>query len=63
LLIYSLGRGVESYDQPAINKITQRVQQHGYRFSELVQGIVDSVPFQMRQRESTSPANLDAKAE
>jgi hypothetical protein len=52
LLTYALGRGLEVYDEPAINRITQRVEQHGCRFSELVAAIVDSVPFQMRQRES-----------
>jgi len=63
LLTYSLGRGVETSDDPAINKITQRVEKHGYRFSELVDGIVDSVPFQMRQRETAKPAAPTMNAE
>ena len=49
LLTYALGRGLESYDRAAISTITGRVQQDGYRFSALVQAIVDSVPFQMRR--------------
>ncbi len=49
LLTYALGRGLESYDRAAIATITNRVQQSDYRFSALVQAIVDSVPFQMRR--------------
>jgi hypothetical protein len=62
LLTYALGRGLEYYDRPAIEKIAQRVEQNGGRFSELVAAIVDSVPFQMRCRESTETASLDAKS-
>jgi PAS domain-containing protein len=63
LLTYSLGRGVETSDDPAVKKITQRVETHGYRFSELIAGIVDSVPFQMRQRELTTSAAPGMQAE
>jgi hypothetical protein len=48
LLTYALGRGLESYDRAAIATIVNRVEQSDYRFSALVQAIVDSVPFQMR---------------
>jgi hypothetical protein len=48
LLIYALGRGLERYDRPALAKIADRLPRAGYRFSELVLGIVDSMPFQMR---------------
>jgi hypothetical protein len=51
MLTYALGRGVESYDKPAVEKIAQRVESNGDRFSALIDGIVDSAPFQMRQRE------------
>ncbi|MGA3241187.1 MAG: DUF1585 domain-containing protein, partial [Bryobacteraceae bacterium] len=49
LLTYALGRGLESYDRPAVDAIVSRVQQSNYRFSALVQAIVDSVPFEMRR--------------
>jgi hypothetical protein len=52
LLTYALGRGLESYDRPAVAKIEDRVEKNGYRFTELVGGIVDSAPFQMRHRQS-----------
>jgi hypothetical protein len=63
LLTYALGRGVDSHDQAAIDKIVQRLQQHDYRFSELVGGIVDSAPFQMRRRERAATPAPSVKAE
>ena len=48
LLTYALGRGVEYYDQPAIRKITREAASNNYRWSSLILGIVNSVPFQMR---------------
>ncbi len=49
LLTYALGRGLESYDRAAVATIADTVQNEGYRFSALVQAIVDSVPFQLRR--------------
>ncbi len=51
LLTFGLGRGVESYDAPAIRRIVRDAQKDDYRFSKLIVGIVTSTPFQMR----TSP--------
>jgi hypothetical protein len=50
LLTYALGRGLESYDRAAVAAIVTRVQQNDYRFSSLVQAIIDSVPFEMRRK-------------
>ncbi len=47
LLAYAVGRGVEHYDQPAIRKIARDAAQHEYRWSSVVLGIVNSVPFSM----------------
>ena len=49
LLTYALGRGVESYDQPAVREIRRRAEAREYRFSALVSAIVDSVPFRFRR--------------
>jgi hypothetical protein len=49
LLTYALGRGVEYYDAPAVRKITRGAAADDYRWSSLVMGIVESVPFQMRR--------------
>jgi hypothetical protein len=49
LLTYGLGRGLERYDRPAVQSICRRLQAKNYRFSALVLGIVESLPFQMRR--------------
>jgi hypothetical protein len=49
LLTYALGRGLEYYDAPAIRQIVRDAEMENYRFSELIMGIVKSVPFQMRR--------------
>jgi hypothetical protein len=49
LLTYSLGRGATGADAPAIRKIVRDSRAGGYRFSDLILGIVNSTPFQMRR--------------
>ncbi len=49
LLVYALGRGIETYDQPAIRAIVRDAQKADFRFSSIVMGIVNSLPFRMRQ--------------
>jgi hypothetical protein len=48
LLTYALGRRVEFYDQPAIRKILRDSKRTDYRFSAIVLGIVQSLPFRMQ---------------
>jgi PAS domain-containing protein len=57
LLTYALGRGLEVYDRPAIEKIAKDVERNGFRFSQLIDSTVDSVPFRMRRgtREGGDP--------
>ena len=52
LLTYALGRGVEYYDMPAVRRILREAAPD-YRWSSLILGIVNSTPFQMRQRSHT----------
>ncbi len=52
LLTYGLGRGLERYDRPAVQSICRRLQAKNYRFSALVLGIVESLPFQMRRSDA-----------
>jgi hypothetical protein len=49
LLTYALGRGVESYDAPAVRKIVRDARAGDFRFSSFVLGIANSTPFQMRR--------------
>ncbi len=54
LLTYALGRGLERFDKPTVRAIAERAARDDYRFSSLILGIVQSVPFQM-QKESRDP--------
>ena len=48
LMVYALGRGLTYEDMPEVRKVVRGAAQKGYRFSALIQGIVESVPFTMR---------------
>ena len=52
MLTYALGRGLEYYDMPAVRKIVRDASPDGYRASSVVLGVVNSLPFQMRRRQS-----------
>ena len=52
LLTYALGRGLEVSDFAAIRKIARDSAATDSRWSSIIQGIVKSVPFQMRRAES-----------
>jgi hypothetical protein len=54
LLMFALGRNTQSYDMPSVREIVRNARDEDYRFSSLVAGIVESVPFRMRVK-STSP--------
>jgi hypothetical protein len=51
LLTFALGRGVEYYDGPAVREVVRAARANDYRFSSIIEAIVNSPPFQMR----TSP--------
>jgi hypothetical protein len=50
MLTYALGRGLASYDMPAVRSIVQGAAARDFRFSSVVLGVVNSVPFQMRTK-------------
>jgi hypothetical protein len=58
MLTYALGRGLEVFDRPTVLQISKQVEKSGYRFSALVNGVVESAPFQQRHAavESTQVA-------
>jgi hypothetical protein len=56
LLTYALGRGVEYYDMPAVRGIARDTAANENRFSSIILGIVNSVPFQMRRAEEAATA-------
>jgi hypothetical protein len=51
LLTFALGRGLESYDRSAVDKIVAQAAQNDHKFSTLVLAVVNSQPFQKRGRE------------
>ena len=56
LLTFAVGRGVVANDAPAVREIIRKGRADDYRFSSLVVGIVESAPFQMREKEQTEPS-------
>lgn len=52
LMTYALGRGLEAGDAPAVRRIVRRAGANGWRFSEILVGIVTSETFMLR---STKP--------
>jgi hypothetical protein len=66
LLMYAIGRPVEYFDMPSVRRIVKGAAEQNYRFSDLVQGIVQSEQFRLRkvpddrQDESESAAELTA---
>jgi mono/diheme cytochrome c family protein len=56
LMVYALGRGIAYFDMPVVRAIVRGAEQHNYRFTALLMGIVSSNQFQMQ---STAPASED----
>ncbi|MEP7353410.1 MAG: DUF1592 domain-containing protein, partial [Acidobacteriota bacterium] len=48
LMTYSLGRGLDANDMPAVRGVVRNAKANDYRFSSVVLGIVKSVPFEMK---------------
>jgi hypothetical protein len=48
LLTYALGRPVEYYDMPTVREIVNTSADNEYRFSSIVFGIINSIPFNRR---------------
>jgi hypothetical protein len=58
LLTFALGRGLTHHDAPAVRRIVRDARADGYRFSSLVLGVIDSVPFRMRTTASTTDEKM-----
>jgi hypothetical protein len=54
LLTYALGRGMEYYDVPTVDKIVESLDRNHGAFSALLTGVIESAPFQ-QQRLLTKP--------
>ena len=51
-----VGPRLEYYDAPVLRAIVRDARSREYRFSALVTGIVNSMPFQTRRAVAPSPA-------
>jgi len=60
LLGYALGRSLEHYDRPAVRAIVRNAARRDYRFSELVLGVVHSMPFRTRKAEAQQMTTASA---
>jgi hypothetical protein len=49
LLMYALGRNVQYYDEPSVRRIVRAAQQERYAFQTLVEEVVKTPAFQMRE--------------
>ncbi len=49
MLTYALGRGLERYDRPTVERISRALDRSDYKFSTLVIEIVKSDPFRLRR--------------
>jgi mono/diheme cytochrome c family protein len=54
MLTFALGRGVEYYDKPTLDKIGTALAANQYKFSTLVTEIVKSDPFRLRRGKESS---------
>ena len=62
LLIYALGRGLDYYDEPTLDRIQSALAGNDYKFSTLLTEIVKSDPFRLRRGKSQATAGPDQPA-
>ena len=60
LMTYALGRGVDYHDMPAVRAIVRQAEHEDLKFSALILGVVQSVPFRYRSKAPPS-AGLTAR--
>ena len=60
LLTYALGRGLDYSDMPAVRKIVRDASANGYKFSALINGVVNSAPFEMKVKKATAGTAIAA---
>jgi hypothetical protein len=57
MLTYALGRGVEYYDRPAVEKIMSDLRANDDKFSALILAVAQSFPFQNRRAPAATVTN------
>ena len=51
LMVYALGRRLEGADQATLREIVRKAAPGGYRFNDLLNGVVESPQFKMRRKD------------
>lgn len=59
LMTYATGRRLEKVDQAAVKQIVEAAKSARFRFADLVIGVVNSAPFQMRTAPQATLAKLE----
>jgi hypothetical protein len=54
MLTYAVGRPLDARDQPTVRKIVRETKPGGYRFDDIVMGVVTSTPFEMKRTSAGS---------
>jgi hypothetical protein len=60
LMTYGLGRAVDYHDMPAVRAVVKQARRENLKFSALIQGVVQSVPFRYRTKAAPN-AGLTAR--
>lgn len=55
-MTYAIGRGVEPFDQPAVDRVAADLRKDDAKFTTLILGIIRSAPFQLRRGDTTASA-------
>lgn len=55
MLTYALGRTLDDEDESTVNEMVAHLQRSDYRFSALIDSVVQSVPFRLRRAAETKP--------
>ena len=56
MLTYALGRGLEATDEHTLDLIVRRLAENDGKFSALIQGVIESAPFQKQRNPATLAA-------
>ena len=62
MMTYALGRGMQAYDNRALNAINKTMAADGYHFQTLIYEVARSLPFQSRRGEAVTTRQESAKS-
>jgi hypothetical protein len=63
LLTYAIGRGLEYDDMPTVRAVARGAAEHGYKFSSLLLGVVESPAFTMNVKSAVGAETTAANQE